>query len=89
MKQIKTFTFAKTPLPSFQSDKEAAAYFDTHSAADIWDQLPSDQRAKLSAALQQSIQKRRETTKSPISIRLIPEQNEAAKRIAAKKSVGY
>ena len=87
--KTKTLPRARTPLPSFQSDKEAAAYFDTHSVADIWDQLPIAQQAKPSPVLQQSIQKRRETTKSAISIRLIPEQIEAAKKIAAKKSVGY
>jgi predicted DNA binding CopG/RHH family protein len=79
----------KPPLPSFQSDKEASAFFETHSVADIWDQLPAAKQAKPSAALEQSIRKRHEAVKSPISIRLIPEQIEAAKKIAASKSVGY
>ena len=42
---------AKLPLPKFRSDKGAAEYFDTHSIADIWDQLPSAKPGKLSAAL--------------------------------------
>ena len=80
---------AKTPLPSFQSDKEAAAYFETHSVADVWDQLPAVREAKPSPALERSIRKRHTAAKSPISIRLVPEQIMAAKQIAASKSVGY
>ncbi|HKW97948.1 MAG TPA: BrnT family toxin [Bryobacteraceae bacterium] len=28
---------ARTPLPKFHSDREAADYFETHSVADVWD----------------------------------------------------
>jgi predicted DNA binding CopG/RHH family protein len=80
---------AKLPLPKFQSDKEAAEYFDTHSIADIWDKLPPAKAARLSAAPSQSIHERHAAAKSPISIRLAPEQIAAAKKIAAAKSVGY
>jgi predicted DNA binding CopG/RHH family protein len=80
---------AKLPLPKFRSDKEAAEYFDTHSIANIRDQLPAAKPAKLSAALSKSIRERHAAAKSPISIRLAPEQIAAAKRIAAAKSVGY
>jgi predicted DNA binding CopG/RHH family protein len=80
---------AKAPLPAFQSDKEAAEYFASHSVADVWDQLPEATQAKPSAALAKSIHERHAGTKSPISIRLIPEQIASAKRIAAAKSVGY
>jgi predicted DNA binding CopG/RHH family protein len=80
---------AKLPLPKFRSDKEAAEYFDSHSIADIWDQLPQAKPAKLSPALAKSIRERHSATKSPISIRLGPEQIAAAKKIAATKSVGY
>ena len=80
---------AKTPLPKFRSDKEAAAYFETHSVADVWDQLPKGQMAKPSAALAKSIRKRHASAKSPISLRLAPEQIAVAKKIAAAKSVGY
>src|ERR1035438_10500480 len=40
---------AKTPLPKFASDKEAAEYFEKHSVAGIWDQLP---RARLNVSRQ-------------------------------------
>ena len=80
---------AKTPLPKFRSDKEAAEYFETHSIADIWDQLPESKPGKLSAVLAKSVQARHAGAKAPISIRLVPEQIAAAKKIAAAKSVGY
>lgn len=80
---------AKAPLPKFRSDKEAAEYFETHSVADVWDQLPESKPAKLSTALAKSIRDRHTGAKSPISIRLVPEQIATAKKIAAAKSVGY
>ncbi|MGA2713761.1 MAG: hypothetical protein ABSG41_11710 [Bryobacteraceae bacterium] len=80
---------AKVPLPEFRSDKEAAEYFQTHSAADVWDQLPAGKQAKSSAALAKSIRERHAGAKAPISIRLMPEQIALAKKIAAVKSVGY
>ena len=80
---------AKTPLPKFHSDKEAAEYFETHSVADVWDQLPKGQMAKPSAALAKSIRERHASARSPISLRLAPEQIAVAKKIAAAKSVGY
>jgi hypothetical protein len=42
---------AKAPLPKFRSDKEAAEFFETHSVADVWDQLPMEQPARPSADL--------------------------------------
>jgi predicted DNA binding CopG/RHH family protein len=80
---------AKPRLPKFRSDKEAAEYFEKHSVADAWDQLPVSKQAKPSAALAKSIRERHAAAKSPISIRLGPEQIAAAKRIAGAKSVGY
>lgn len=80
---------AKTPLPKFRSDKEAADYFETHSVADVWNQLPEAAPAQPSKALEKSIRERHAAAKSPISIRLGPEQIAAAKKIAAAKSVGY
>jgi predicted DNA binding CopG/RHH family protein len=80
---------AKTPLPSFRSDQEAADYFQTLTVADVWDQLPEAKPAKASKALGASIRARHTAAKSPISIRLGPEQIAAAKKIAAAKSVGY
>jgi hypothetical protein len=51
------------PLPKFRSDKEAAHYFDTHSIAEIWDQLPPAKPAKLSADLAKSIRVRHAAAK--------------------------
>jgi predicted DNA binding CopG/RHH family protein len=80
---------AKTPLPKFRSDKASAEYFETHSVAEVWDQLRQAKQAKASEALTKSIRERHAQAKSPVSIRLVPEQIAAAKKIAAKKSVGY
>lgn len=80
---------SESPLPKFRSDEEAAKYFETHSVANVWDQLPDGGQAKPSAALAKSIRERYARTKSPISLRLVPEQIAAAKKIAAAKSVGY
>jgi len=85
----KKLASAKAPLPAFRSDKEAAEYFETHSIADVWEQLPEGKPAKPTAALDKSIRERRARAKSPISIRLVPDQIEAAKKIAAAQSVGY
>jgi len=85
----KKLSSAKTPLPKFPSDKAATDYLETHSVAEVWDQLPSAKPVKASAALSKSIRERHSKTKSPVSIRLVPEQIEAAKKIAANKSVGY
>ena len=84
----KKLTPAKAPLPRFRSEKEAADYFQTHSVAEAWHQLPRAVPAKASAALERSIRERHRA-KSPISIRLDAEQIAAAKRVAASKSVGY
>src|SRR5438552_3278894 len=85
----KKLSMATVPLPKFRSDKEAAEYFETHSVAGVWDRLPEGQQVKLSATLTKAIRERHGRAKSPISLRLVPEQIAAAKKIAAKKSVGY
>ena len=79
----------QAPLPAFRSEKEAADYFESHSVADAWNQMPEPKPIKTSRALEKSIRDRHAAAKSPISIRLGPEQVAAAKRIAAAKSVGY
>jgi len=50
---------AKPPLPKFQSDQEAADYFESHSVAEMWDRLPEVPPAKLPAALARKIRDRR------------------------------
>jgi predicted DNA binding CopG/RHH family protein len=80
---------AKSPLPKFRSDQEAAEYFESHSVASLWDRLPEAPQAKPLPALAGKIRNRHARAKSPISLRLAPEQIAAAKRIAVAKSVGY
>jgi predicted DNA binding CopG/RHH family protein len=85
----KSLTPARLPLPKFQSDQEAAEYFEKHSVASVWDRLPDASEAKLAPTLAKKIRERHARAKSPISIRLAPEQIVATKHIAAGKSVGY
>lgn len=85
----KKLSSAKAPLPRFRSEKAAAEYFETHSVGDVWDQLPEGRQGKLPGSLTKLIRDRRASAKSPISIRLMPEQIAAAKEIARAKSVGY
>src|ERR1039457_1709067 len=85
----KRLSLAKSPLPKIQSDQEAAEYFESHSVAGVWDRLPEAPQAKPSAALARKIRDRHAGAKSPISLRLSPEQIAAAKHIAAAKSFGY
>jgi hypothetical protein len=49
---------AKTPLPRFSSDNEAAEYFEVHSLAKAWDQMTDVPPGKLSADLEKSIRRR-------------------------------
>ena len=80
---------AKEPLPRFRSDEAAAEFFETHAVADVWDHLPEGKVVKPSKMVSKSLRERHAAAKSPISIRLGPEQIAAAKKIAAAKSVGY
>jgi hypothetical protein len=48
------------PLPRFESDREAADYFERHSVAAIWDRLPEAKPIKLKAALAKKIRDRAE-----------------------------
>jgi len=85
----KSLSPAKSSLPKFQSDQEAAEYFETHTVAGVWHRLPEAPQAKPSPALARKIRDCRARAKAPISLRLAPEQIAAAKHIAAAKSVGY
>jgi hypothetical protein len=49
---------AKAPLPKFESDQEAADYFDRHSVAAIWDRLPKTKPFELSPALAKKVRDR-------------------------------
>ena len=68
----KTLSPAKLPPPKFRSDKEAAKYFNEHSVANIWEQLPKGKMVKVSAALEKKIRERDAKAKASISIRLEP-----------------
>jgi hypothetical protein len=50
---------AKLPLPKFRTDEDAAAYFETHSVARVWDQLTEAPQVKLSPTLTRKIRDRR------------------------------
>jgi hypothetical protein len=56
---------AKAPLPEFKSDQAAAEYFENHSVAEIWRELPEEKPAKLSAALEAKIRGRLMPTLDP------------------------
>jgi predicted DNA binding CopG/RHH family protein len=80
---------ARAPLPKFRSDEAAAEYFQTHSVAEVWNQLLESEAAKLSKPLAKAIRERHAAAKAPISIRLGADQIAAARKIASAKSVGY
>ncbi|HEV2198560.1 MAG TPA: hypothetical protein VGR73_01970 [Bryobacteraceae bacterium] len=80
---------ARSPLPKMKSQQEASEYFERHSVASVWDRLPETAPAKPSRTLAKKRRERHARAKSPISLRLAPEQVAAAKQIAAAKSVGY
>jgi hypothetical protein len=63
----KKLTPAKMPLPGFRSDKETTSYFQTHSVADVWSQLPEEDPAKVSKALEKSIRQRHAAAKSDLN----------------------
>ena len=82
-------TLRKSQLPKFSVDEEAARFFETHSAAEAWGDLSPAAPVKLSPALSKKIRERHARRKRAISIRLQPKQIQQAKRIAARKSIGY
>jgi predicted DNA binding CopG/RHH family protein len=79
----------RIPVPEFHSDPEAADYFESHSVADLWDQLAEGEPVKLSKVLAKSVRERQTRPKSPVSLRLEQGQITAAKKIAATRSIGY
>jgi len=60
---------ARAPLPKFRSDEAAAEYFETHSMAQVWNQLLEGKSATPSKALAKAIRERHTAAKSPSSIR--------------------
>jgi hypothetical protein len=52
---MKTLPSAKAQLPKFKTGWAEAEYFDSHSVAGLWEQLPAAKPVKLSAALAKQI----------------------------------
>jgi hypothetical protein len=71
----RNLTPGKSPVPYFQSDREAAEYFETHTVVSVWDRLSQAPEAKSSAALARKIRDRHARAKSPISLRLAPSRS--------------
>jgi len=80
-----------TEIPVFQTEKETAEFFDTHSAEEFWHLLKPARPLKMPPEQAARIHERYEQrkAKAAISLRLEQEQIEKAKRIAARKSIGY
>ncbi len=84
----KRLKLAKT-IPVFANREEAAKFFETHDISAVWDQLKPVRPFKLPDSQIRAIRDRHARLKSAISIRLQPEQIKKARRIAARKSIGY
>lgn len=80
---------AKLPLPKFANEEEEARYWETHSVAEIWDQLKPVRPFKLPPEQVKAIRERCQRRKQAISLRLESRQILQAKRIARRKSIGY
>ena len=75
--------------PRFRSEAEEAEWWGSHDTTGLFNSRNRARPIKIPAEQVALIQKRAESRKQAISIRLDPEQIEAAKRIAARKSIGY
>jgi predicted DNA binding CopG/RHH family protein len=64
-------------------------FFDTHDTSRVWQQMKPAAPVKLPARQAAAIRARHEARKAAISIRLEPLQIKAARKIAARKSIGY
>lgn len=84
----KTLQRAKT-VPRFASSEAAAEFFESHDVGDAEDGLKPVRPFRLPPGQTRKIQQRHARRKTAISIRLQPEQIAAAKKIAARKSLGY
>ncbi|MBS1873464.1 MAG: hypothetical protein JSU00_09620 [Acidobacteria bacterium] len=78
-----------TAIPKFKNLDEEVAFWETHSTEELIEHLTPAPPVKLPAAQIESIHNRAAGRKQAISIRLDSGQIAAAKRIAARKSIGY
>ncbi len=76
-------------VPEFRTIEEEAHWWDTHDTSELWKKGKPVRPIKLPPDQVKFIQERAAARKQAISIRLDKEQIEAAKRIAARKSIGY
>ena len=79
----------KIKIPKFRTESEEAEYWGTHDTTDIWKHAKPARTVKLPPAQIKMIRERHDQRKTAISIRLDPEQIKVAKKIAARKSIGY
>ena len=74
-----------------KTEREIAEFFDTHSTHELWDTLKPVRQLKMPPEQVKRIHERHEQRKAKdaISLRLEQEQIDKAKKIAARKSIGY
>jgi predicted DNA binding CopG/RHH family protein len=78
-----------TTIPKFKDLEDEATFWETHSTVGLLDQMKPVRPIKLPPDQVKFIHERAAARKQAISIRLDKAQIEAAKRIAARKSIGY
>jgi hypothetical protein len=76
-------------LPEFKTSEEFADWVDTHDTSRVWGKLRPARPIKMPPEQIRAIHERHGARKAAISIRLDEEQIKAARKIAAKKSIGY
>ena len=74
-------------IPKFKNDKEAAEFWDTHSAVDYLDDMEDAPPVELDPKLTEAIRER--SKMRLVSLRLRQSQIEAAKKIAREKDIPY
>jgi hypothetical protein len=76
-------------VPSFKRTEELAEFVETHDTSRIWPKLKPARPIRMPPAQIRAIHERHVARKAAISIRLDEEQIKAARKIAARKSIGY
>jgi len=73
-------------IPRFKSEAEEAAFWATHSLADLWDQLEPVEIEVLPKARRITLRRSR---KKPVTLRLEERQIAQAKQLARRRSLSY
>ena len=76
-------------VPKFRSEAEEAEWWGSHDTSELFKAGKRVRPVKMPAEQIEFVEKRAESRKQAISIRLDRCQIEAAKQIAARKSIGY